>query len=335
MVLTTSNIFVWLIGFCPGGRCTEIHLNHSSNAQLHHSHPEPWDAAGSYTASEKATAGKDQLICQDVRYQNREVNEPTATSKCCIAEWETPACLSNLLLFGCISEWQSNGFLNTISRSSPECLSSSGGDSWLSLQWQLMKDRKNIQSWFTSLLLSLVTRPAEALLVFETNHSVVLAFFKSPSSRLLSQPAYLLTSSPPHLQFLRSSFWWSQHKIKTFPPLFFFLFFPLNPCPLFPSSSPRFNRTSSCCGGVSPECPATPCWGWGTTCPRSRTGKWPWWPKWPRGRTRCGGEQTTRSVWEVAIGRKKNWDHKLQNYTEGRKSDCFLYPVGSKSCSQK
>lgn len=75
---------------------------------------------------------------------------------------------------------------------------------------------------------------------------------------------------------------------------------------------------------VSAVCP-TPCWDWGKACLRSRTGKWPRWLKRPRGRKHCRQEQKTH--WAE---RKKSEKEKTE-----KNSDCFLYLVGSKSCSKK
>ncbi len=135
-----------------------------------------------------------------------------------------------------------------------------------------------------------------------SHHCVCFFFFFFLNFLSLFSVPILLTSSPPTpllclLLFVITIY----HKdlSPSFSPAL---------CPPFPSMSWRFKRTSyCCCCSVSRECP-TPCWGLGTACLRSRTGKWPRWPKWPPGRTRCGRQQRTLWAREIVIMRKKNKD---------------------------
>lgn len=90
------------------------------------------------------------------------------------------------------------------------------------------------------------------------------------------------------------------------------------------SSFPFVSSRPPAAAVVSAVCP-TPCWDWGKACLRSRTGKWPRWLKRPRGRKHCRQEQKTH--WAE---RKKSEKEKTE-----KNSDCFLYLVGSKSCSKK
>lgn len=92
------------------------------------------------------------------------------------------------------------------------------------------------------------------------------------------------------------------------------------------SSFPFVSARPPAAAVVSAVCP-TPCWDWGKACLRSRTGKWPRWLKRPRGRKHCRQEQKTH--WAQ---RKKSEKEKTNKEKD---SDCFLYLVGSKSCSKK
>lgn len=201
--------------------------------------------------------------------------------------------------WGSNNDWQSNRFLmNTISRSC--CVAA-----------RIISTVVIINTFFAHCL----PLSAEALLVCETITALCLLFILTFSS--CSQPVYLL-----YLFLFMITIY-----DKDLSPYF------LSLCPPFPSMSWRLNRTSycccCCCCSVSRECP-TPCWGWGSTCLRSHTGKWPWWPKRPPGRRRCGRQQTTP--------RNRGCEKEKQRFKKldkGRWGDCFLYLVGSKSCSQK
>ena len=136
---------------------------------------------------------------------------------------------------------------------------------------------------YKQFLFSLLLSSAEALLVCEARHSVVLAFPFHPLSAL---PLFTTCLPPLFLSSAVSpSFLWSQYMIKTFPLLFLQPSVLLSP-PLHVLTLQQ-DLPLSCCCSVSRESPM-PCWGWGPASLRSRTGKWPRWPKRPPGRKRCG-----------------------------------------------
>lgn len=167
-----------------------------------------------------------------------------------------PVCLFNPLL--CRNDWcgskgdrQSNSLMNmTTSRSCWEYPYSSGGAAARIISTAVViGKKKNMQSCFATVFFShCLPFPPEALLVCETHHSIVLAFyffyfnllfhFSCPLCPTFFPPLFLLYCSAITI--------YDKDLSPSFSPVL---------CPPFPSMSWRFNGTSSCCCSVSRECP--------------------------------------------------------------------------------